>query len=85
MTAGSEIAAGKARPASAALNLGLKKMPISSPRYAFTAVMVSGAPPDPWAQGLYPVWDAQRKDYRFINLDTVTEIRYGGKVEKVDG
>jgi hypothetical protein len=28
-------------------------MPIASPRYALTAVMVSGAPPDP---GVYALW-----------------------------
>ena len=28
-------------------------MPIASPRYAFTPVMVSGAPPDP---GVYALW-----------------------------
>jgi hypothetical protein len=34
--------------------LGLKKMPIASPRYAFTAVMVGGAPPDP---GVFALWE----------------------------
>lgn len=29
-------------------------MPIASPRYAFTEVMVSGAPPDP---GVYALWE----------------------------
>jgi hypothetical protein len=29
-------------------------MPIASPRYAFTAVMVGGAPPDP---GVFALWE----------------------------
>jgi hypothetical protein len=29
-------------------------MPISSPRYAFTATMISGAPPDP---GVFALWE----------------------------
>ena len=29
-------------------------MPIASPRYAFNAVMISGAPPDP---GVFALWD----------------------------
>jgi hypothetical protein len=29
-------------------------MPIASPRYAFTTVMVSGAPPDP---GVFALWE----------------------------
>jgi hypothetical protein len=31
-----------------------KKMPIASPRYAFSSVMVSGAPADP---GVYALWE----------------------------
>jgi len=31
-------------------------MPISSPRYAFTAVMVQGAPPDP---GVLALWEKE--------------------------
>jgi hypothetical protein len=64
---GTEIAAGNAaskhdetRVTGAALNLGLKKMPISSPRYAFNAVMVSGAPPDP---GVYALWEGEELIY----------------------
>jgi hypothetical protein len=35
-------------------------MPIASPRYAFTAVMVSGAPPDP---GVYALWEGDELIY----------------------
>jgi hypothetical protein len=34
--------------------LRLKKMPIASPRYAFNATMVAGAPPDP---GVFALWE----------------------------
>ena len=36
------------------LRLWLDKMPIASPRYAFNAVMVSGAPRDP---GVFALWE----------------------------
>jgi hypothetical protein len=35
-------------------------MPIASPRYAFNAVMVSGAPPDP---GVYALWEGDELIY----------------------
>lgn len=35
-------------------------MPIASPRYAFNAVMVSGAPPDP---GVYALWEEDELIY----------------------
>ena len=35
-------------------------MPISSPRYAFTAPMVSGAPPDP---GVFALWEKDELIY----------------------
>jgi hypothetical protein len=35
-------------------------MPIASPRYAFNAVMVSGAPPDP---GVYALWEGEELIY----------------------
>jgi hypothetical protein len=61
MTAGSEISAGRAlsktcavRDLGPVLNLRLKKMPIASPRYAFNATMVAGAPPDP---GVFALWE----------------------------
>jgi hypothetical protein len=60
MTATSEISAGvalsNAVPANHAypdLNSHLQKMPIASPRYAFTESMVAGAPPDP---GVFALW-----------------------------
>jgi hypothetical protein len=34
--------------------LRLKKMPIASPRYAFNATMIAGAPPDP---GVFALWE----------------------------
>jgi hypothetical protein len=37
----------------ACLKMGAETMPIASPRYAFTAVMVAGAPADP---GVYALW-----------------------------
>ena len=61
MTAGWEITAGNAlskrgavRGSTGVLNLRLKKMPIASPRYAFNATMVGGAPPDP---GVFALWE----------------------------
>ena len=36
------------------------QMPIASPRYAFNAVMVSGAPPDP---GVYALWESDELIY----------------------
>ena len=35
-------------------------MPIASPRYAFTATMVSGAPPDP---GVFALWEKDELIY----------------------
>jgi len=35
-------------------------MPIASPRYAFTATMVSGAPPDP---GVFALWEGEELIY----------------------
>lgn len=35
-------------------------MPIASPRYAFTATMVSGAPPDP---GVFALWERDELIY----------------------
>jgi hypothetical protein len=35
-------------------------MPIASPRYAFTAVMVAGAPPDP---GVFALWHGDELIY----------------------
>ena len=35
-------------------------MPIASPRYAFNAVMVSGAPPDP---GVFALWEGDELIY----------------------
>jgi hypothetical protein len=35
-------------------------MPIASPRYAFNAVMVSGAPPDP---GVFALWERDELIY----------------------
>ena len=35
-------------------------MPIASPRYAFNAVMISGAPPDP---GVFALWEADELIY----------------------
>jgi hypothetical protein len=40
--------------------LRLKKMPIASPRYAFNATMVSGAPPDP---GVLALWEMDELIY----------------------
>jgi hypothetical protein len=67
MTTPPEIAAGKtlskhgeANRSTAAVNLGLKKMPIASPRYAFNATMVSGAPPDP---GVFALWERDELIY----------------------
>jgi hypothetical protein len=40
--------------------LGLKKMPIASPRYAFNATMVFGAPPDP---GVFALWERDELIY----------------------
>jgi len=42
------------------LKLGAEKMPIASPRYAFNAIMVSGAPPDP---GVYALWEGEELIY----------------------
>lgn len=36
------------------LHCGLGKMPIASPRYAFNAIMIAGAPPDP---GVFALWE----------------------------
>ena len=61
MTAGkSSPAVASRRVTGAALNLGLKKMPIASPRYAFNAIMVSGAPPDP---GVFALWQDEELIY----------------------
>ena len=35
-------------------------MPIASPRYAFNAIMVAGAPPDP---GVYALWEGEELIY----------------------
>ncbi|HEX6319754.1 MAG TPA: hypothetical protein VFZ84_12920 [Burkholderiales bacterium] len=35
-------------------------MPIASPRYAFNATMVSGAPPDP---GVFALWEGEELIY----------------------
>jgi hypothetical protein len=35
-------------------------MPIASPRYAFSATMVSGAPPDP---GVFALWEGEELIY----------------------
>lgn len=35
-------------------------MPIASPRYAFTAIMISGAPPDP---GVFALWEKDELIY----------------------
>jgi hypothetical protein len=40
--------------------LHLQKMPIASPRYALTASMVQGAPPDP---GVYVLWERDELIY----------------------
>jgi len=40
--------------------LRLKKMPIASPRYAFTGAMIAGAPPDP---GVFALWDRDELIY----------------------
>ena len=49
-------------------------MPIASPRYAFNAVMVSGAPPDP---GVIAVWDGDELIYygRALGGDTTIKSR----------
>jgi len=35
-------------------------MPIASPRYAFNAIMIAGAPPDP---GVYALWEGDELIY----------------------
>ena len=35
---------------------------------------------DPSGHGLLPVYDVQKKDYRMINLDGITQLRINGKV-----
>jgi hypothetical protein len=38
----------------------LQAMPIASPRYAFNAIMVAGAPPDP---GVFALWENEELIY----------------------
>ena len=64
MTGASEIAAGNApfkwNRREPWLKLALEKMPIASPRYAFTASMIAGAPPDP---GVFALWESDELIY----------------------
>lgn len=41
-------------------------------------------PFDPVVKGLLPVYDMQKFDYRMISLDTLTELRVGGKVYRFE-
>lgn len=41
-------------------------------------------PFDPCEKMLLPVYDMQKQDYRMISLDTLTELRVGGKVYKFE-
>src|ERR671914_580232 len=68
----------------AAVNLGLKKMPIASPRYAFNATMVSGAPPDP---GVFALWEREELIYygRALGQGATIQSSLRQHLEAADG
>jgi hypothetical protein len=49
-------------------------MPIASPRYAFNAIMIAGAPPDP---GVYALWEGDELIYygRALGNDVTIQLR----------
>ena len=42
----------------------------------------SGLKFDPEAKRLLPVFDVNKKAYRMVNLETIMELRFGGKIYK---
>jgi len=72
VTGPDEITAGAGQQPRAGLNFPLEKMPIASPRYAFNAVMVSGAPPDP---GVFALWEHDELIYYGRALGEGTTIQ----------
>ena len=63
------------------LKLGADKMPIASPRYAFTAIMIAGAPPDP---GVYALWERDELIYygRALGNDVTIQSRRKCRVRR---
>jgi hypothetical protein len=58
-------------------------MPIASPRYAFNATMVSGAPPDP---GVFALWEREELIYygRALGEGTTIQSRLREHLERGD-
>jgi hypothetical protein len=59
-------------------------MPIASPRYAFNATMVSGAPPDP---GVFALWEREELIYygRALGQGTTIQSRLREHLQGGDG
>jgi hypothetical protein len=59
-------------------------MPIASPRYAFNATMVSGAPPDP---GVFALWEREELIYygRALGQGATIQSRLREHLEGGDG
>lgn len=58
-------------------------MPIASPRYAFNATMVSGAPPDP---GVFALWERDELIYYGRAMGGMTiQSRLREYLERADG
>ena len=39
---------------------------------------------DPLQKGLLSIWDAQKRDFRFVNLETVLSLRINGQDFKIE-